>query len=114
MGLVEALVAWRDFYMVVAGASATLVGLVFVGISIDRAQARLPRHEPRVVIAYRFVVPLVAEVVLAVGAVAMIAGARPGVSAPAAYVVLMFVVGTENAWDLLLGSGGITPNGQPQ
>lgn len=173
MGLVEALVAWRDFYMVVAGASATLVGLVFVGISIqvgskpldartrllgtmavvnllhpfwvslamivpaspvvaaitflflaviglaiiiniDRAQARLPRHEPRVVVAYRFVVPLVAEVVLAIGAVAMIAGARPGVSAPAAYVVLMFVVGTENAWDLLLGSGGITPNGQPQ
>ncbi|HSJ45232.1 MAG TPA: hypothetical protein VK923_11180 [Euzebyales bacterium] len=44
----------------------------------------------------------------------MITGARSSVSAPAAYVVLMFIVGTENAWDLLLGSSGITPPGRPQ
>ena len=164
MGVADVLVGWRDFYAVAAGASATLVGLVFVGVSIqvarqpldararllgtmavvnllhpfwvslamlapippavmaaallvlavvglpvivaiDRAQGRLPRHEARVVVAYRFVVPLVAEVILAVGAVAMIAGGQSGVFAPAAFVVLMFVVGTENAWDLLLGTG---------
>ena len=162
--MADVVVGWRDFYAVAAGASATLVGLVFVGVSIqvgrqpldararllgtmavvnllhpfwvslamlapvtpavtaaallalalvgltviigiDRAQARLPRHEARVMVAYRFVVPLVAEAILAVGAVALIAGARSSVFAPAAFVVLMFLVGTENAWDLLLGTG---------
>ncbi|HSJ45556.1 MAG TPA: hypothetical protein VK923_12805 [Euzebyales bacterium] len=90
-------------------AAVVLLTLAVFGLAvitgIDRAQARLPRHEARVVVAYRFVVPLVAEAIPAVGAVAMIAGARLGVSSPAAFVVLMFVVGTENAWDLLLGIG---------
>jgi hypothetical protein len=35
VGLADTLVGWRDFYVVAAGASATLVGLVFVGVSIQ-------------------------------------------------------------------------------
>jgi len=165
------LLEWRDFYIAVAGAGAALVGLVFVGasiqlsnrpldsririlatmavvnllhpliaslimlvpgspqvlgaglltlalaglvgaIGIDRAKLRQPRIESRLWLVYRYFIPSAAELILAAGAIALILGSTLGLYAVPAFVFLMFIVGTQNAWDLLLG-GGSTSRSEP-
>jgi hypothetical protein len=165
MELREAIERWRDFYAAVANASAALVGLVFVGVSIQLGrrplgggtrllatesvvnllhplwaslimltpvapaakgaglgllalgsllatagiwypEARRVRREPRLTFAYRYLVPLVAAAILAGGAIGMAAGRRVAVYAPAAFVFLMFLAGTQNVWALLLSPDG--------
>ena len=43
------------------------------------------------------------------GAVALILGSRLGIYAQPTFIFLMFIVGTQNAWDLLIGSDGYLP-----
>lgn len=57
-------------------------------------------------LAYRLGIPLAACAVLLVGGVGMLAGWEPAVVAPAAFVFAMFVVGVQDAFDLLLGERG--------
>ncbi|HEX6290953.1 MAG TPA: hypothetical protein VFZ66_17340 [Herpetosiphonaceae bacterium] len=66
--------------------------------------ARQPSRGSWLTLAYRCFVPLVAAAVLAVGALGLLAGWTFAVYAPAVFVFLMFIVGTQNAWDLLLGN----------
>lgn len=163
----DELVQWREFYAAVAGAAAALIGLVYVGISIQLGRHAgdqrmrlfgtmsaqnflhpllvalamlLPvepvvqaglllalgvaglvntlgtgyyelRHpqptaggERRLMTMYRYGMTLVASTVLAAGAVGLLAGWRPAIYAPALFIFLMFLVGVENAWALLLGT----------
>jgi hypothetical protein len=165
----EAIEGWNGFYAAVANASAALLGLVFVGVSIRLArppldtrtrmlgtesvvnllhpvlaalgmllpvepaaqgfgllilstagiaattgiayvQIRQPSHERRLWLAYRYFIPLLAAVILTVGAIGLIVGWRVAIYAPALYVFLMLIIGTQNAWDLLLGR----PEGRPR
>jgi hypothetical protein len=54
--------------------------------------------------AYRHVAPLAAALILAIGGLGMIVDSRLGLYAPPLFVFLMFGIGTEYAWALLLGS----------
>jgi hypothetical protein len=60
-------------------------------------------------LVYRFGIPLSACAVLAAGAVAMLVGWTPGMMAPAIFVFAMFVVGVQDAVDLLMGDRGTRP-----
>jgi hypothetical protein len=162
----EAIAAWHDFYSAAANASAALVGLVFVGLSIRVAQGRveasaealglgsvtdllyplyvslamlIPTGAPVVhgvallvpaVVCfvdlgfalrldrrgrgrltplnalYRYVLPLSAALILALGALGIIAGWEVALYAPLAFVAVMFIAGSHNAWTLLLASQG--------
>jgi hypothetical protein len=66
-------------------------------------QTRQPRRESQLMVAYRYFVPLVATAVLTVGALGLVVGWQFAIYAPAVFVFLMFIAGTQNAWDLLLG-----------
>ena len=76
----------------------------YAAIRVASIQIRQPRSEPRLMLAYRYFLPLVAAAVLAVGAIGLIAGWSFAVYAPVVFVFLMFIVGTQNAWNLLLGT----------
>lgn len=86
------------------GAALIVVALFGLGAStaITRLEARHPEGQPRQLIVYRFVVPLLASIVLGVGAVGLVLGQGWGLVAPPVFVFVMFAVGTDNAWDLLL------------
>jgi hypothetical protein len=81
----EALLGWRDFYVTAGAAAATLVGLLFVGLSLHiKVVVSRPdvRSLARVTLADFFVVLLVALVVLAPATDAWATGAwLAGVSA---------------------------------
>ena len=81
-------------------------------IGIDRAELRQPRIESRFWLVYRYFIPSAAELILAAGAIAFILGSTLGLYSVPAFVFLMFIVGTQNAWDLLLG-GGSTSRSEP-
>lgn len=85
-----------------AGMAAT-AGIAYV-------QIRQPSHERRLWLTYRYFIPLLAAVILTVGAIGLIVGWRDAIYAPALYVFLMLIIGTQNAWDLLLGR----PEGRPR
>jgi hypothetical protein len=57
-------------------------------------------------LAYRLGIPLAACIVLFGGGVGMLVGWEPSVAAPAAFVFALFVVGVQDAVDLLLGERG--------
>lgn len=73
-------------------------------IAIDRSVARAGRHGRRLWIAYRYHVPVAAEVILVLASVSFLGGAAVAPYAVAVFVFLMIVVGAQNTWDLLLGS----------
>ncbi|HEX5588956.1 MAG TPA: hypothetical protein VFX65_01535 [Candidatus Limnocylindrales bacterium] len=160
----EALFAWRDFYGAVANASAALVGLVFVGLSIRLTRSALPASAKALALVslanllyplyvslamllptgapgvqatalllpaavcllelavafrlerrahdvisrpsavYRYVLPLAASLVLVAGALGLLASAEVALFAPVVFIGVMFVVGSHNAWTLLLTS----------
>jgi hypothetical protein len=153
---------WSDFYVAATGASAVLLGLVFVGLSIhfDRSQRGLPvrglaieaatslfypliisltmlipegrpqaqavllttiavfgfwasgaafleasRRRPQpIALVLRFLVPWLAMVVLAVAGLSLALNWEPALWLVAGVAVVHLVVGTQNAWDLLLGA----------
>lgn len=164
MGINESIEGLRDFYGAVANATAALLGLVFVGMSLHRTLRRAPTPvtslalasaitliQPLLVsfvmliptgaptvqaagclivaavlvvelgvvlrihrrshaeasgwLAYRFGIPLVAAAVLAAGAIGMLVGWPPAVSAPALFVFATVIVGVQDAWDLLISRG---------
>jgi hypothetical protein len=163
MSVAEALVEWRTFYAAVAEAGGTLLGLVFVGITIHlgrhpldlrtRAlglgailallhpllvaltmllpvasvvqgmiclviaasglvatvriaafETRHPGREPRFAVAYRYFLPLAAEVILAFAALGLLIGSRLGLYGLPVFLTLMVIVGTQDAVDLLFGT----------
>lgn len=158
----ETIAEWHGFYGAVAGVGATLVGLVFVAISIHVArspadartrrlavmsavnlshpmlaalimlmpvasgtqgavlmllalntlgatltistgEARKPDGQNRQMVLYRYFVPLAASVLLLVGAIGIALGHSWGLAAVPMFVLVMFAIGLDNAWDLLLG-----------
>ena len=163
MSVSEALVEWRTFYAAVAEAGGTLLGLVFVAITIHlgrhpldvrtRAlgigailallhpllaslvmllpiapvvqgivllviatsglaatvriasfETRHPGREPRFVVAYRYFLPLAAEVMLALAALGLLLDSQLGLYALPVFLTLMLIVGTQDAIDLLFGT----------
>src|SRR5512132_3592973 len=163
MSVAEAVVEWRTFYSAVAEAGGTLLGLVFVGITIHlghhpldlRTRALglgailallhpllvaltmlLPvasvvqgmiclviaasglvatvriasfetRHrgrETRFTVAYRYFLPLAAEVILAFAGLGLLVDSRLGLYGLPVFVTLMVIVGTQDAVDLLFGT----------
>ena len=163
--MAEAVASWRDFYAAVANAGAALLGLVFVGMSLQltlrlarpavrslalgsaitliqpmlvallmlmpfgarglhgigllvlagvltaqlavvlRIRVR-ERAETGAWLFYRFAIPLGAAVLLAGGGIGILAGWSGAVAAPAVAVFVLFVIGVQDAWDLLTGRGG--------
>jgi modulator of FtsH protease len=156
---------WRDFYAAVANAAAALLGLVFVGLSLQLTMRQaggpvrslaigsaitliqpllvavlmlMPEGAPTVhglgliVLAivlgvqlavvlririrdrgdslpwlvYRHAIPLAAAAALFGGGVAMLSGLAGAVFVPALAVFALFVVGVQDAWDLLTGERG--------
>ncbi len=67
------------------------------------AAARRRRHSTRGII-FRFVVPTVAMGVLAAAAVGLALDREPALWLVAAAALVNIIVGTQNAWDLLLGA----------
>jgi hypothetical protein len=163
MSVAEALVEWRTFYSAVAEAGGTLLGLVFVGITIHlgrhpldlrtRAlglgailallhpllvaltmllpvaplvqgiiclviatsglvatvriaafETRHPGREPRFTVAYRYFLPLAAEVILAFAGFGLLVDSRLGLYGLPVFLTLMVIVGTQDAVDLLFGT----------
>ena len=163
MSVAEALVEWRSFYSAVAEAGGTLLGLVFVGITIHLGRHPLDlrtralglgailallhpllvaltmllpvasvvqgmiclviaasglvatvriasfetRHrgrETRFTVAYRYFLPLAAEVILAFAGLGLLVDSRLGLYGLPVFLTLMIVVGTQDAVDLLFGT----------
>jgi len=77
-----------------------LPGVVYIAWQ----RTRPPRAEPGPVLVYRYVLPLLAMAVGTAAAVGLMIGWTLAAYGPALFVFLMFIVGTQNAWDLLLGS----------
>lgn len=82
---------------------AAIVGIAYVQISESGRERGLW-------LAYRYFIPLATAVILALGAIGFLADLRSAVYAPAVYVFLMLIVGTQNAWDLLLDRPGNPPD----
>lgn len=59
----DTLLAWHDFFLLMGGASATLVGLVFVTVSLATSLPKLPKSLDRVL----FTSPIVTQYAYAVG-----------------------------------------------
>jgi modulator of FtsH protease len=78
-------------------------GLV-MATRIASFETRHPGRETRFMVAYRYFLPLAAEVILALAALALIVGSRLGLYALPVFMALMFIVGTQTAVDLLLGA----------
>ena len=76
-------------------------------------KARHPSREGRGTAAFRYVLPLVAELLLVVAALALLVDSPLGLYALPVFMALMFIVGTQDAADLLLGTTlGVHPTGE--
>ena len=97
------------------GAGLLVLALVNVPglLGIAYAEVREPRREAWAWFLYRYAIPLVAQIILAAGAIGLIVGWEAGLSAPALSMFLMFIVGGQNAWDLLMG-GKRRPGTRPR
>ena len=80
-----------------------LVGLA-AAIAIANYERRTPRDETRATLVFRFALPLVACLVLLVASLLMVADIDEASFGPAIFIFLMLIVGTQNAWDMLIGS----------
>ena len=119
MDVSATMAAWQEFFVVIAGAAAVLLGLVFVGESIQAAGAAGVGHHwdlafsspppgekrasSRPQLLFRFALPLVAMIVLIAAGVGLALGWVPAVWLIAGAALAHIVTGTQNAWDLLLG-----------
>ena len=87
---------------------AGLLVLASVGIvgtiAIDRYEIRQPYTARRFTFVYRFLIPLAAATILAASAILLVSGARVGLDGPPISIFLMLIVGTQNAWDLLIAA----------
>ncbi len=61
-------------------------------------------------LAFRFILPLVAMVVLLAAAIALAADWRAGIWLVGGVVFLHVVIGSQNAWDLFLGAAAVKPS----
>lgn len=76
-------------------------------------KARHPGREGRGTAAFRYVLPVAAELLLVVAAVALLVDSPLGLYALPVFMALMFIVGTQDATDLLLGTTlGVHPTGE--
>ena len=83
MGIAEAIQAWRDFYGAVANATAALLGLVFVGMSLQLTlrRAATPIRSLALASAITLIQPLIASFVM------LIPNGAPGVHAVGSIIV---------------------------
>lgn len=84
--------------LVIAGS-----GLI-VTVRIASFETRHPGRETGVTAAFRYFLPLAAEVLLALAALALLVDSRLGLYAIPVFATLMFLVGAQAATDLLLGT----------
>jgi hypothetical protein len=90
-------------HLVRGGALASLAALsIGATVSIAIAESHHPEGQVRLMIAYRYFVPLFAAPVLGAGSVGLMLEQQWSTWAIAAFIVLMFVIGADNAWDLML------------
>jgi hypothetical protein len=80
-------------------ATSGLVGTVQIA-SFEKGH---PAGETRFTSAFRYFLPLAAEVILVVAAVTFMVDSKLGVYALPVFMTLMFIVGSQDAVDLLLG-----------
>jgi hypothetical protein len=73
-------------------------------VRIASYKTRHPGRETRFTFAYRYVLPLAAEVVLALAALALLVDSRLGLYGLPVFLTLMVIVGTQDAVDLLFGT----------
>jgi hypothetical protein len=162
MPLEDRIGQWGEFYVAAAGASAVLLGLVFVALSIhlDRSRVRLPvrglaieaatslfyaliisltmlipearpqaqavllfatalfgiwasgaafiearrRRPAPIAVALRFLLPWMAMFVLAIAGIGLAVSWGPATLLVGGVTIVHLIVGTQNAWDLLLGA----------
>lgn len=99
------LVMLMPVYPRTTGGALLLVAVFAVGasFSISRVEARHPEGQTRQLVVYRYLVPLLTSTVLAGGALGLLLGHAWSLVAPPIFVFVMFAVGADNAWDLLLG-----------
>ena len=82
-------------------------------IRIASFKARHPGREGRGTAAFRYFLPLVAEMLLVLAALALLVDSPLGLYALPVFMALMFIVGTQDATDLLLGTTlGVPPRGE--
>jgi len=107
----DSLQSWHDFYVTAGAAAATLVGLLFVGLSLHiRVVVSHPdvRSLARATLTDFFVVLLIALVVLT-------PTSDPRTTATwLIVVVLLLVVAVRNTWDLLVTVADRPAAVQPQ
>ena len=73
-------------------------------IRIASFETRHPGRETRLAAVFRYFLPLAAEVLLALAALALLVDSRLGLYALPVFMTLMFIVGSQDAIDLLLGT----------
>jgi hypothetical protein len=101
-------------------APAQGVALLVIAISGLIATVRIasfethhPGQESRLAAAYRYFLPLAAEVLLALAALALLFDSPLGLYALPVFITLMFIVGSQDAVDLLLGTTlAVSPRGE--
>ena len=82
----------------------TLAGFGLAGaVTAVRPQTRRLDGDTPAMVAFRYGTPVIAAVVLAAGAVGLLAGSPVGLYAPPVFIFFGFLVGIENAWALLTG-----------
>ena len=82
-------------------------------IRIASFETRHPGRETRLAAVFRYFLPLAAEVLLALAALALLVDSRLGLYALPVFMTLMFIVGSQDAIDLLLGTTmGVRPRGE--
>jgi modulator of FtsH protease len=73
-------------------------------VRIASFETRHPGRETRLAAVFRYFLPLAAEVLLALAALALLVESQLGLYALPVFMTLMFIVGTQDAIDLLLGT----------
>jgi hypothetical protein len=82
-------------------------------VGIASFETRHPGRESRLAAAYRYFLPLAAEVLLALAALALLVDSQLGLYALPVFITLMFIVGSQDAVDLLLGTTlAVGPTGE--
>jgi hypothetical protein len=73
-------------------------------VRIASFETRHPGRETRFTVAYRYFLPLAAELILALAALALLVDSPLGLYALPVFLTLMVIVGTQDAVDLLFGT----------